>query len=322
MESRITDQIRLACQAVAQRARYVQIDLGRLAEYARTLPIDCLAQPQLDRSRYYLGHGDDTVAFFLTLNAVNFGSGYFPHLRKRPGMSGFYTIASSINDYYRDHGPLSAERLVGITVDDCLAIFDQDPADAPARELMGLFALAWNDLGRYLRDQFQGRFTELAAAAERSAIRLIGILAEMPFFRDVERYDELEVPFYKRAQITSADLALAFDGRGPGQFHDLDQLTMFADNLVPHVLRLDGVLVYDQRLAERIDREELIPAGSVEEVEIRASAVHTVELIVAHLRAEVHEMTASQIDYLLWNRGQEPYYKRTKPRHRTRTVFY
>ena len=322
MESRITDQIRLACQAVAQRSRYVRIDLGRLAEYARTLPIDRLAQPQLDRSRYYLGHGDDTVAFFLTLNAVNFGSGYFPHLRKRPGMSGFYTIASSINDYYRDHGPLSAERLVGITVDDCLAIFDQDPADAPARELMGLFALAWNDLGRYLRDQFQGRFTELAAAAERSAIRLIGILAEMPFFRDVERYDELEVPFYKRAQITSADLALAFDGRGPGQFYDLDQLTMFADNLVPHVLRLDGVLVYDQRLAERIDREELIPAGSVEEVEIRASAVHTVELIVAQLRAEGHEMTASQIDYLLWNRGQEPYYKRTKPRHRTRTVFY
>ena len=322
MESRITDQIRLACQAVAQRARYVQIDLGRLAEYARTLPIDRLAQPQLDRSRYYLGHGDDTVAFFLTLNAVNFGSGYFPHLRKRPGMSGFYTVASSLNDYYRDHGPLSAERLVGITVDDCLAIFDQDPADAPARELMGLFAEAWNDLGRYLRDQFQGRFTELAAAAERSAIRLIGILAEMPFFRDVELYDELEVPFYKRAQITSADLALAFDGRGPGQFHDLDQLTMFADNLVPHVLRLDGVLVYDQRLAERIDREELIPAGSVEEVEIRASAVHTVELIVAQLRAEGHEMTASQIDYLLWNRGQEPYYKRTKPRHRTRTVFY
>jgi hypothetical protein len=96
-------------------------------------------------------------------NAVNFGSGYFPHLRKRPGMSGFYTIASSLNDYYRDHRPLSAERLAGITVDDCLAIFDQDPADAPARERMGMFAEAWNDLGRYLRDQFQGRF----AARER-----------------------------------------------------------------------------------------------------------------------------------------------------------
>jgi hypothetical protein len=29
-----------------------------------------------------------------------------------------------------------------------------------------------------------------------------------------------------------------------------------------------------------------------------------------------------QLDYLLWNRGQGQYYKQTKPRHRTRTVFY
>jgi hypothetical protein len=99
-------------------------------------------------------------------------------------------------------------------------------------------------------------------------------------------------------------------------------LTIFADNLVPHVLRLDGVLVYDEGLAERIDREEPVPAGSREEVEIRASAVHAVERIVAQLRSAGNAVTASQIDYLLWNRGQEPYYKKTKPRHRTRTVYY
>jgi hypothetical protein len=28
------------------------------------------------------------------------------------------------------------------------------------------------------------------------------------------------------------------------------------------------------------------------------------------------------LDYLLWNRGQQPYYKKARPRHRTRTVFY
>jgi hypothetical protein len=28
------------------------------------------------------------------------------------------------------------------------------------------------------------------------------------------------------------------------------------------------------------------------------------------------------LDYLLWTRGQQPEYKRAKPRHRTRTVFY
>ena len=56
---------------------------------------------------------------------------------------------------------------------------------------------------------------------------------------------------------------------------------MFADNLVPHVLRLDGVLWFDPELVARIERGELIEHGSPEEVEIRACAVHAVELIVA-----------------------------------------
>ncbi len=52
---------------------------------------------------------------------------------------------------------------------------------------------------------------------------------------------------------------------------------MFADNLVPHVLRLDGVLWFDPELVARIEHEELIEHGSPEEVEIRACAVHAVE---------------------------------------------
>ena len=44
--------------------------------------------------------------------------------------------------------------------------------------------------------------------------------------------------FFKRAQIAAADLALA--GIAPAD--DLGELTLFADNLVPHVLRVDGVL--------------------------------------------------------------------------------
>ena len=55
----------------------------------------------------------------------------------------------------------------------------------------------------------------------------------MPFFDDVG--------FWKRAQIVPNDLALA----GVASFSDLDRLTIFADNLVPHVLRVDGVLRYD-----------------------------------------------------------------------------
>jgi hypothetical protein len=85
---------------------------------------------------------------------------------------------------------------------------------------------------------------------------------------------------------------------------------------VPHVLRLDGVLHYQEDLLDRINREELIRAGSTEEREIRACALHAVELMSA-----ANQATPMQLDYVLWNRGQLPEYK-ALPRHRTRTVFY
>jgi hypothetical protein len=117
--------------------------------------------------------------------------------------------------------------------------------------------------------------------------------------------------FYKRAQIVPSDLALA----GVAEFEDLDRLTIFADNLVPHVLRVDGVLRYDPALAARIDAGELLPLGD-EEREIRGCAVHACELIAERLG-----MPPRSLDTSLWNKGQASRYKNL-PRHRTLTVFY
>src|SRR5918997_5055016 len=164
---------------------------------------------------------------------------------------------------------------------------------------MPLYAEALRDLGRFL----DGRSAlDLAAEAGGSAERLAALLARgMRFFDDRG--------FYKRAQIVPSDLAMA----GLAEFDDLDRLTIFSDNLVPHVLRVDGVLRYDAELAARIDREELLVHGSPEEVEIRACAVHAVALLArATRRAE------QDLDYTLWNRGRGRRYKEI-PRHRART---
>ena len=103
------------------------------------------------------------------------------------------------------------------------------------------------------------------------------------------------MPFFKRAQIAAADLALA--GIAPAD--DLAELTLFADNLVPHVLRVDGVLEVDPELVARIESEQLIEHDSPEEVELRACALHAVELLVAAHGAT----TATAVDNTLWNRG-------------------
>ena len=315
------DAVRDGCRAVAERAQSVRIRHERIAAYAASLPFDEMAAATLDTEHHYLGPADATVAFFLTLDSINFGSGYFPHLTKRDGMSGYFTIATSLKERFEAQGPLSAEELQRLTAVDCARLFGQALDDGPVEEVMSLFATALHDLGAYLQQAFTGDFTRLIEAAGESAARLVELLAAMPFFQDVEPYEELRVPFYKRAQLTAADLALAFQGRDCGHFADLDRLTIFADNLVPHVLRLDGLLGYDDTLLARIEAGELIPAGSAEEVEIRACAVHVVELLVAAAREQGHALTAQQLDYLLWTRGQQPRYK-ARPRHRTRTVYY
>ena len=321
MQNNLLEQVRSGCKAVAERAVHVQINYDLIPSYAVSLLDAMPTVPEHEAATHYLDQGDDPAAFFLILDSLNFGSGYFPHMDKRQGRSGYFTVASCLNDYFRESGPLSALKLSQLTPKDCFQIFKQDPQNRPIAGLMRLFARALNDLGSYVQADFDGRFAALIKAAGASAERLIQLLIQMPYFCDVELYDAVKVPFYKRAQLAAADLSLAFEGRGLGRFDDLQNLTIFADNLVPHVLRVDHILVYPEMLIQHIESGKLIQAGSAAEIEIRACALHTVEQLRAALNASGHAITSMELDFLLWNRGQQPAYK-SIPRHRTRSVFY
>jgi hypothetical protein len=109
MEPSPTERVRVACKAVVDRAIHVRIDHDRIPSYAASLPMERATLPALDPTSYYLGRDDDTVAFLLTLDATNFGSGYFPLLHKHPCMSGYITIAASLNDRYEERSPLPAQ---------------------------------------------------------------------------------------------------------------------------------------------------------------------------------------------------------------------
>jgi hypothetical protein len=288
----LCDEVRRSCARVAAAARWVKVDLARLGTVQPGPP------PELDPERHYLeGTAEEVAMYILTLDAINFGSGWFPTLRKRGGCSGYFTVAWALADHFRSHGPPSPQRLRRIEAAEVAQILEQDPG----HELMALYARALRDLGQFMADRDA---LELVGGARGSAERLAAQLAAgMPFFEDRG--------FYKRAQIVSNDLALA----GVAEFGDLDRLTIFADNLVPHVLRVDGVLEYDPELSTRIDAGELLAPGE-QEREIRACAVHACELI-----APLLEVAPRVLDTWLWNRGQAPRYKAV-PRHRTRTVFY
>jgi len=242
-------------------------------------------------------------------------------VRKRPGLSGARTMAAGLTTWMATDSVVRPERLARLDTDRVHQIFGQPHDDGPVDELMALFTVALNDLGRLVMDRYDGSFMVLVDAASGSAATLVEVLAELPFFQDVSTHDGDVVPLYKRAQLVAADLHRALGGQGFGRFDDLDRVTAFADNLVPHVLRLDGVLVYHDDLLERIEAGELLAAGSSDEVEIRAVGVHAVEELRDTLADLGHDVPSWRLDQALWERGGGPRYKAV-PRHRARSVYY
>jgi Potential Queuosine, Q, salvage protein family len=307
----LVSEIRDACARVAARARQVEIVANAIRGYAAALPLTD-AGPAASDLHLDQGTREQLAAFWLTLDAINFGSGWFPTLRKREGRSGYATVATGVRERFEARGRWSATELASIEPAEIATALGQDPD----HELIQLFAHSLHGLGRQIAGGFGGSFAAVVDVAGGSAVALATLLGGWECFADVSTYDGAPVPFYKRAQIAAADLARA----GVIAPTDLGRLTMFADNLVPHVLRLEGILTFDPELVARIDRGELLEHGSAEEVEIRACALHAVELIVA-ARAGGVQSTAADVDQLLWNRGQEPHYK-ASPRHRSRCTAY
>jgi hypothetical protein len=292
----ITDEVRSSCAQIAAGARSVRIDLSAVAD------VQPVGSPELDPKRHYLeGDPADVADYMLALDAINFGSGWFPSLRKRTfegtPVSGYFTVSWALADHVRAHGPPSSAWLASVSTTEIAEILGQ----RPDHELMSLDAQALRSLGHFLAGR---RALDLVAESGGSAERLAEALV-----RGMAMFDDRG--FYKRAQIVPNDLVLA----GVAEFADIDRLTIFADNLVPHVLRCDGVLVYDEELQSRIDCGAYLEIGRAER-EIRACAVHACQLI-----SQQTGVAARAIDTWLWTRGQQPAYK-ARPRHRCRTVYY
>jgi len=298
----LTDEVRTSCALIAERATAVRIDEDALASFAAG--VGPIADAVLDARHHLVDTERSDVAMAMLVGgAVNFGSGWFPTLRKRIDpttgrpVSGSITVSWSLTEHHRAHGVWTAAQLRTLRTDALAAVLRQN-AD---HELMSLYAQALRSLGQFLGERSA---IEVIDEASGSAVALAAALADgMALFADRG--------FYKRAQIVANDLALA----GAASFSDLDDLTVFADNLVPHVLRCEGVLAYDERLAAHIDAGRLLPFGTWER-EIRGCAVHACERLAALLA-----VPPRTLDTWLWNRGQAPEFK-ARPRHRCRCIWY
>ncbi len=305
----VPERVRSACAWVVSRARGVTVLESQIESYACTLTPD--AETGLDPAIHFSGgDAESQTAFVLCLDAINFGSGWWPTIRKHTGRSGYETIATGLTTRFRADGPWTCEQLIGLSSSEVARTLGQ----AREHPLIGQFTACLRDVGAHVLTDHRGRFTGVLDATGGSAVALVNLLAGWDAFADVSLYESREVPFYKRAQIAAADINRA----GVAELDGEDRLTAFADNLVPHVLRLDGVIRLDPALARAIDSGELLVHGSPAEVELRASAVQAIELLSD---ACDRQLCPAQIDAILWNRGREQRYKAT-PRPRSRSTAY
>lgn len=171
--------------------------------------------------------------------------------------------------------------------------------------------------------------------ANKSAATLISTVTSL-----ITSYDdkcELEnrtVYFRKRVQILVADIWACFEGKGFGEFEDIDSVTMFADYRVPQSLVYFGALKYSDNLLSRLADDPFLPKSSREECEIRAGSIWSVELVrrralqilkdkFNYTESSSNPFNAIVIDFYLWDYAKAFSSKMDHiPIHKTTTIFY
>lgn len=315
-----------SCQAVVEQSQFVHIDFTAISSFLDSntvLKIPPL--PQGPAPYHYFDSTAVTVQWLLVLDTLNHcfwsevGSPLWEIHYKNEKLSGYWALAASLKRAMEEGIPLhEAKTLANLKHETLVHIF-RGSGKIPLfdERLENL-----RQVGNILLDRFQGSFIHALEEAGGSAVKLVLLVADQfPCFSDTASYHGKTVYFFKRAQLLVQDLWCTFSGTSWGSFHDLDELTAFADYKLPQVLRHLEIIRYESELAAQIQRLAPIPPGSAEEVEIRAATIWAVELLRQELLRRGQIVNSAQLDSWLWHLGQNDIY-RSLPYHRTRTIFY
>ncbi len=314
----LLDDVRESCARISDEAQHVSINKEKIAGYVADLLDRYDITTGLNDDHFVSKDREETASYIVALDSLNFGSGYFRQARDEGIAFGYTIFAKGLKAAF-ERGEMNApEKWVFAMASDFYRVFDI-PAGQNAHidQLFQHFVQHLRETGKKIITEYQGKSMNLINAAQGSAVKLVETLASWPTFHDFAQYKGRDIPILKRAQIMAADLHLA----GVTDFKDIGALTIFADNRVPHVLRHDGILSYTPALAEKIDKLIPLERGSEEETELRAASIHVAELMKAQALKQGRNVTAMNIDHILWRRGGEPAIS-AKPTHRTTTVWY
>jgi hypothetical protein len=227
---------------------------------------------------------------------------------------------ASINKALERGTPITSPKyLANMTLAQVNEVFSQDSQIPLAEERKKVF----NEVGQNLSKQW-GNFLKLYHFSDGKLFNsgfgfVEKLVSTFPSFNDSVFIGWKEVDFYKRAQLAAAEIHGRLLPEGITAFEDIENLTAFADYVLPKGLRSVGILEYSLDLAARVDAGILIPKNSQEELEIRASSIHSFDRLLNNINSLREEkINALHLDYAIWSEFR----KAPGKHHLTKTIAY
>lgn len=313
-------------QPVIEQSQFVSIDENAIEALVDSLKEKEFHQQEFDpRDGLDVSSEEELVGFTLIYNAINFcywGDPKWTISVSGKSYDGAQAMTTALLKAVRDgYSLLDPNYLAELPKKDLESILEGNVEIPLFQERLRLL----RSLGRITLDKFGGSWVEVIDEGKRDAIGIVKTLVTYfpGVFKDEAVYRGNTVKFYKRAQIVPATFAHDFEEAGINTLcsSGVEKLTAFADYKVPQILRKLGILKYSDELAQKVDNLIELPAGSEEEIEIRAYTIDAIERITKEARKKFPIANAAKIDGILWFRGQKKS-PDDKPYHRTRTIWY
>ncbi|KAI7889602.1 uncharacterized protein EV154DRAFT_423632 [Mucor mucedo] len=274
----------------------------------------------------------DEMNFITVIDLLNFGSGYRVPLHAMVDRGAFDTIRFGAMSFHIGGTPMDAETFKKMTVFQVAEIF-QLPIDREVRhETLDFVTLTQptelrpfadgltsviNTTGEYLvehgyKDLAQFIMDHVKTAPQDACSLVKHFAQHLPGLFDKYKFDDHVVYLYKKAQIIVYHLYLTFREQLPEyfDFKDIDQLTIFSDNVIPTLLTELGVLQIPESWQTQITANQDLSLQQA--TTLRAAAVVACDDIVmaAKTVGPISDMSTGALDVYLWRLAKEGDYRK------------
>jgi hypothetical protein len=316
-------------QPVVDGAKLVRINHAKITEVANWMAYEEFAKPDGSMLFDFGNDPDVLMDFTLVVNTMNFAFTDFStgvkfetdYMGKRwcdseAMLACLHRVINAGIPFF------SGEYLAKVTRKDLESVFSGTIEMPMLDERVVLF----NEVGRVLVEKYQGRYSNFVrSCAPRLYANGDGLLerltTEFPRFRDVSMYHGSEVHIFKLAQLGIWGMHLALSPRGAWKLEDADNLTAFADYIVPVGLRVMNIFEYTPELEKQINSLVEVKRDSEAEVELRASSIYVIAKLTEEInkrRPGMEPLLQPQVDFRFW----KTYHATHWPHHLTKTVMY